>query len=431
MPYENEHSARVRNPEDFEKDSFRRIKLPKSKGGKGGVSVIIGKLKGKDTTTAQAYRFPKDLYTVSEAKKWLKENNIKYISFEPAKGTNSEFEMEMIEKKKPLLLFAPIYDYVASEFVDKMNDYPSDEDLEIWVNSPGGRVFAGWSIIGAMQKREGKNNVCIMGHAASMSVFFALFADYSEALEVTQFMIHRADGYVDTPEDQAFLDRINKDLRKKMEDRLNMDVFEQVTGKTMNDIFNPKDRINVWIDAKQAKKIGLINKIRKFEPNELKAYNDFVAFADFSQRSEDKSQRSDNFEEPESDYFSNNLNDKKMTLQEFKSQNPELYEQIYNSGKTDGVKSEQTRVKTWLAYLDIDKENVITSIKEGKEFTTDVMAEMSVKMTARTTVDNIKADSQKDITTDKTVDKTEAQKELEAFEKGVKEGVNVKSINIL
>jgi ATP-dependent protease ClpP protease subunit len=333
--------------------------------------------------------------------------------------------------KKPLLLFAPIYDYVASEFVDKMNDYPEDEDLEIWVNSPGGRVFAGWSIIGAMQKRTGKNNVTIMGHAASMSVFFALFADYTEALEVTQFMIHRADGYVDTPEDQAFLNRINKDLRKKMEERLNMEMFESVIGKTMDDIFNPDERINIWIDAKQAKKIGLINKIRKFEQNELKAYNEFVAFADSSQRSEDKSQRSDNVQKPIIMDFSNNLNEIKMTLQELKSQNPELYQQVYESGYKDGQKIEHTRVKTWLAYLEVDKENVIASIKEGKEFTTDVMAEMSVKMTAKKTVDNIEKDSPENTPTGKADDKTEAQKELEAFEKSVKEGVNVKSINIL
>jgi hypothetical protein len=83
-PYPNEHSARIRNPEDFEKDSFRRKNI------ETGIDIIIGKLKGKTTTTTQAYRFKKDKFTADEAKKWLKDHDIKYIKFEAASGsTNS------------------------------------------------------------------------------------------------------------------------------------------------------------------------------------------------------------------------------------------------------------------------------------------------------------------------------------------------------
>ncbi|MBU0909625.1 MAG: hypothetical protein KJ717_08655, partial [Proteobacteria bacterium] len=78
MPYPNEHSARIRDPGDFEKDSFRRKNI------ETGIDIIIGKLKGKTTTTTQAYRFKVDSFTAAEAKKWLKDHKIKYISFEPA-----------------------------------------------------------------------------------------------------------------------------------------------------------------------------------------------------------------------------------------------------------------------------------------------------------------------------------------------------------
>ncbi len=410
MPYLNEHASRIINPNEFEQNSFRRKNIA------GGIDIIIGKLKGKTTMTTQAYRFDAKKFTADQAKKWLKDHKIKYISFEPAKkSTNSEINMEQINK--PLLLFAPIYDSVAIDLIDKMNEIPEDEDIEIWVNSPGGRVFAGWTIIGAMQKRTGKCKMSIMGHAASMAVFFALFADEAEALEVTQFMIHRADGYVDTPEDQAFLDKINKDLRKQMESRLNMDVFEQVTGKTMDQIFDPKQRIDVWIDAKQAKKIGLIGKIKKLSPQQIKAYNEkFVAFADFDfeQRSSEDTQRSG----PE-DITINNNNNKKMTKSELKAQHPELFAEIYDEGLAAGVKQEATRVRSWLAYIGIDKENVIMSIKEAKEFTPDLMAEMSVKMASKAKAEEIEGDSKKKIPTDKPEDKTAEQKEVEAFEKNV------------
>ena len=84
-PLPNEHSARIRDPGDFQPDSFRRKELPK-----GGVSMILGRLKGETTMTVQAYRFPKDQYTPVEAKQWLKDNDVGDYTFEPAKEASEE-----------------------------------------------------------------------------------------------------------------------------------------------------------------------------------------------------------------------------------------------------------------------------------------------------------------------------------------------------
>jgi len=78
MPYPNEHAARMKDPSLFQKDSFRRKNIT------SGIDIIIGRLKGQDTTTTQAYRFDKDKYTAEQARKWLKDHNIKPILFEKA-----------------------------------------------------------------------------------------------------------------------------------------------------------------------------------------------------------------------------------------------------------------------------------------------------------------------------------------------------------
>lgn len=78
MPFPNEHAARVVSPGKFQQDSFRRKKID------DGVSIIIGRLIGKTTTTTQSYRFDKDKFTAAEAKTWLKEHKVKPILFEPA-----------------------------------------------------------------------------------------------------------------------------------------------------------------------------------------------------------------------------------------------------------------------------------------------------------------------------------------------------------
>jgi len=79
-PYPNEHSARVRDPEDFIPESFRRKNI------EDGIDIIIGKLKGGDgSMVVQAYRFDASKFTAAQAKKWLKDHDIEYISFEEAK----------------------------------------------------------------------------------------------------------------------------------------------------------------------------------------------------------------------------------------------------------------------------------------------------------------------------------------------------------
>lgn len=54
---------------------------------KEGIMFYGGPLKSKPrgATEVQTIRFPKDKFSVKEAKKWLKDHKQKYILFEPAK----------------------------------------------------------------------------------------------------------------------------------------------------------------------------------------------------------------------------------------------------------------------------------------------------------------------------------------------------------
>jgi len=100
MPFENEHSARLRSPDDFNADTFRRteggtifgrVAVPET------IDVIWGKLKGADGPddfpVPQALRFPVDHWTAAEARDWLEENQVTYILFEEATNTETGDEM--------------------------------------------------------------------------------------------------------------------------------------------------------------------------------------------------------------------------------------------------------------------------------------------------------------------------------------------------
>ena len=76
MPFPNEHAARQKDPSKY--DSFRRAHpsgFPK------GVDVIYGIKNGK--SEIQTIRFKVGLWTVSDARKWLKDNKFK-TTIEPA-----------------------------------------------------------------------------------------------------------------------------------------------------------------------------------------------------------------------------------------------------------------------------------------------------------------------------------------------------------
>ena len=111
MPYPNEHACRLRDPGDFQANSFRRES--RESDGKR-YDVIMGRLKGESSMTEQAYRYPKDIWTEAEARAHCKEH--KGILFEPASGgATSEdlFGDECCEERN-----AMTHSYVLQAFVE-------------------------------------------------------------------------------------------------------------------------------------------------------------------------------------------------------------------------------------------------------------------------------------------------------------------------
>lgn len=91
MPYPSEHSCRIRQPGEFQENSFRRIK-------QGKLSIIIGRLKGKTTTTAQAYRYPKESWTEAAARDHCQKQG---GSFEAAAKGAQEMEVKDMDYLDP------------------------------------------------------------------------------------------------------------------------------------------------------------------------------------------------------------------------------------------------------------------------------------------------------------------------------------------
>lgn len=60
---------------------IRVIQIPPN-----GIMIYGGRLRATGKSATQSYRFPKDKFTAAQARKWLKDHKIKFISFERASG---------------------------------------------------------------------------------------------------------------------------------------------------------------------------------------------------------------------------------------------------------------------------------------------------------------------------------------------------------
>ena len=65
---ENEIRYRLKEPNLFEDSSFARKEISP------GVSLVLGKLKGQDSMTAQAIRFDKEKFTLDQVKSWVSDH---------------------------------------------------------------------------------------------------------------------------------------------------------------------------------------------------------------------------------------------------------------------------------------------------------------------------------------------------------------------
>jgi len=143
MPYPNEHSCRLRDPSDFQPDSMRR--MTRKHEGKE-YHIIVGRLKGQDTMTEQAYRYPKDTWTEAQARQHCKEHEGKL--FEPAKTS----ETNEIASQPTILRFSETVPVKAMQYDNARKVWPV---LAIEAGCGANRCYPEELLIEAVPQFEG------------------------------------------------------------------------------------------------------------------------------------------------------------------------------------------------------------------------------------------------------------------------------------
>lgn len=160
-----------------------------------------------------------------------------------------------------IMLFNEIDDSVASLIVSQLlflEAQDPEKDIQLYINSPGGSVTAGFAIYDTMNYLKCDVSTICVGMAASMGAFLLAAGKKGKRISLphSTVMIHQPIGGF---KGQATDIKIHSDWIVKIKHRLN-DIFSKTTGQPIEKIQNDTERDN-FMDALQAKEYGLIDEV--------------------------------------------------------------------------------------------------------------------------------------------------------------------------
>ena len=180
-----------------------------------------------------------------------------------SRGERSYDIYSRLLKDRVILLSEEISDGLASLIVAQLlflESEDSEKDINLYINSPGGSVTAGFAIYDTMQYIKPDVSTICMGLAASMGAFLLSSGAKGKrfALPNAEIMIHQPLGGV---RGQAEDIRIHAENIIKVRERLNRIISEN-TGQPIEKVRLDTDRDN-FMSAADAADYGLVDKVIK------------------------------------------------------------------------------------------------------------------------------------------------------------------------
>ena len=164
-------------------------------------------------------------------------------------------------KDRIIFIGGPIDDGVANLimaqllFLESEND---KQDIQIYINSPGGSVSAGLAIYDTMNHVKPAISTICIGMAASMGAFLLAGGEKGKrfTLPNARIMLHQVMGGM---EGQASDIEIEAKEIIRIKKQMN-EILSKNTGQKLDKIEKDTDR-NFWMSPEDAKDYGLVDKV--------------------------------------------------------------------------------------------------------------------------------------------------------------------------
>ena len=162
-----------------------------------------------------------------------------------------------------IFLGTEVNDYTANVIQAQLlylDSVDSDKDISIYLNTPGGSVYAGLGIYDTMQFVKSRVATICTGMAASMGAVLLVAGEKGmrAALPHSRVMIHQPMGGI---QGQASDIEITAKEILKLKDEL-YQIISDHSGQAMDKIRQDADR-DYWMTAAEALEYGMIDKVYK------------------------------------------------------------------------------------------------------------------------------------------------------------------------
>lgn len=160
-----------------------------------------------------------------------------------------------------IFLSTEIDDYVCNIIKAQLMylEMESDEDIQIYIDSPGGSVYSGLGLLDVMDYVTPEIVTINTGLAASMAavVLCSGAKGKRKSLKRSRTMIHQPLGY------GGYAQASDMEIEAKEINSLKKELYEIIsdrTGQTYDKVYTDSDR-DYWMTAQDAKKYGMIDEI--------------------------------------------------------------------------------------------------------------------------------------------------------------------------
>ena len=189
---------------------------------------------------------------------------IPYVIEETASGERSYDIFSRLLSDRIIFLGGEVSDTAASLIVAQLLFLEAEDckkDIQLYINSPGGSVTAGFAIYDTMQYISCDVSTICTGLAASFGAFLLAGGTKGKrlALPNAEIMIHQPAMHGNGIQGQATDIKIMSDYMQRSKRRLNR-ILAENTGKTIEEITADTERDNFMV-AKEALAYGIIDGI--------------------------------------------------------------------------------------------------------------------------------------------------------------------------
>lgn len=194
----------------------------------------------------------------------LPKNIIPTVFESGARGERALDIFSLLLKERIIFLGTPINDQIANLIVAQLlylAREDQEKDISLYINSPGGMVYAGMAIYDTIQHIPCDVSTISVGLCASFGTVLLTSGAKGKRFALPNSTVHMHQPLSGAQGQASDIEIAAKEVLR-LKDKLTK-IIAKHTGQKESQVTKDSDR-DIWMDAIQAKKYGLIDEILEY-----------------------------------------------------------------------------------------------------------------------------------------------------------------------